>query len=377
MSRFQLYGKENIQEFCSSSTYEQDYILPFIQQKTSHWMSNIETQMYLFKTATQIFPLTVNQTEYKNSYVCSPYTTYISYAKEELYTLKQPILEKGLACLITSLGQFFKWARVNQAVHVNNWLLSTNLYPAWEGEDLLEITPFLLQKFPQHLLIFRSLNRYTNEALYAPFERAGYKMIPSRQVYIFDARKENYLNRPNTKWDLKLLEKKDYTLVFHESFREADFSRMEWLYRRLYLDKYSYLNPQFTEAYLRLCHQKNLLQMYGLRSKEGELEAILGYFCRNGVLTVPLVGYNTSLPQKEGLYRRLMALALREAFEKKQVLNLSSGASHFKILRGGVGIIEHSAVYEQHLPFFRRLPWGMLKIILDSIGVPLMKKYQL
>jgi len=372
-----IYDDNNLTQIQWPSAYERDYIVPFMQAPTRQFISNVDTKVYLLKTKHHVFPVTVNHAEYENSYVCSPYTACISYAKEELHKLKQRFLEIPLFVLISLLDSVLKMTRINQVVHVNNWLLSTNLYPDWSGDDIQTITKLLLEKFPQHVIIFRSLNRYTNDKLYPHFTEAGYHLIASRQLYIFNGKTGDYLTKQNTRWDLKLLDKSPYQIISHDDLSEADFPRIVTLYKLLYLDKYSYFNPQFTEQYIRLCHQKKLLTMYGLRSPSGTLDGIVGYFCRNQVMTVPLVGYDTALPQKMGLYRMLMALALRDAHRTGQILNLSSGASHFKILRGGRAYIEHSAVYYQHLPLYRKLPWGLLKTLLNQIGVPIMRKYRL
>lgn len=373
-----LYDKNTLEKFISVShcQYEQDYLIPLLQQ-TDSFIKNVKTVVYLLKTDTVTFPITVNETEYENSYVCSPYTAYIAYAKEELVKIKQPALKLFLKLLLGLFGNFFKLTHLNKVVHVNNWLLSTNLYPQWEAKELAEITRFLSQKFPHHAIIFRSLNPYTQKNLYPVFENNHYQWIASRQVYILDTNNSDFLHKRDTKNDYRLLRHTNYTVIPHEALCTDDFLRLETLYNLLYLEKYSYYNPQFTKEFIQLCHTKRLLTFYALKSPDGCIEGVIGYFHRNNVMTVPLIGYNTKIPLKVGLYRLLTALILQEASKNHWVINMSAGVGEFKRLRGSLGYIEHSAIYYHHLPFYRQLPWRLLKFILNHIVVPIIQKYQL
>ncbi len=83
--------------------------------------------------------------------------------------------------------------------------------------------------------------------------------------------------------------------------------------------------------------------MWGLRDATGRLDGVVGMFERNGVMTVPLSDMIASFPKKFGLYRMLMAVAMREAYDHRWLLHLSSGASGFKRLRGGEPAIEYTA----------------------------------
>ena len=54
------------------------------QLGTKKAIGNIDSELDRIKIGQSWVPLSINQTEYHNSYVCSPYTAYISYAKDEL-----------------------------------------------------------------------------------------------------------------------------------------------------------------------------------------------------------------------------------------------------------------------------------------------------
>jgi hypothetical protein len=194
---------------------------------------------------------------------------------------------------------------------------------------------------------------------------------------MFDLKLENYLRKINTKRDMRLLSDGNFEVVVQNQLKDEDFARIEELYNLLYLDKYSYHNPQFTRAFFKYCSDRNIMTFYCLRDRAGVLQGVVAYYVRGGVLTTPFVGYNTALPQELGLYRRLIALSIRDTFEKNLIMNMSSGAPDFKRVRGGIPFIEYSAIYTRHLPWHRRAVIGALIFALTYIGVPLIRRFKL
>ena len=376
-----LYTQENIATLPwpsdGSLAYEQHCLVPFVEQGAHTFIRNVETEFSLLQVGRHVFPITVNWTEYKSSYVCSPYTHNISYALEELHNLDNKPIEWLCAIILKCLGILLKLGRINQTVHINNWLLSTNLYPDWKGHSIPDITKFCLNKWPKHAVIFRSINQCHEKEAFVEFKSAGYQFFLTRQVYVFDGRNPEYLNKINFKRDWQLLQKSHYQWVKHSEIYENDIPRIIELYRDLYLEKYSYHNPQFTEAYIHLCLKEGLLILHGLRHPSGRLDGVIGYFTRNEVMTTPIVGYDRALPKAFGLYRMLMAIVLKSAEDEQILLNLSAGAASFKRLRGGTGHLEYSALYLHHLPLYRRLPWYFLMILMNTVGIFIMRKYQL
>ena len=104
---------------------------------------------------------------------------------------------------------------------------------------------------------------------------------------------------------------------------------------------------------------------------------MIAFFEADDTMTAPIVGYETSLPQALGLYRRLMALAARRARAGRLLLNMSAGAAAFKRNRGGVAAIEYSAVFTRHLPLRHRVAAWLVRVLLDTIGLPLLRRFEL
>lgn len=355
---------------------ERAWLQALIADGPQKLIANVTTDMRLLRWRDQVLPVTVNHKEYASSYVCSPYNAFVAYARDELHKLPNALARFALSRVIDVLGMILRFGQINRNVHVNNWLLSTNLYPQLSDDFARELLTFLLAEFPDHAFVLRSLTRRLNGPLLDQLQRAGFELLPTRQVYLFE-RADAYLKKQNTRWDLALLARTPYAICDHESLRQEEVPRMVELYRLLYLEKYSRHNPQFTEAFLSHCLQHHLLTMTGLRDRDGRLQAVVGWFARNGVATVPLVGYNTALPQKHGLYRMLIALCLRDVAARGLLLNLSAGAAHFKRLRGGRAELEYAAVYNRHLAPTRRAIMFALRVFLDKVAAPMLARYEL
>lgn len=379
MFNIKLHTKENIDQFSwpRNCQYHKDYLLPFIKDGSEKYIANSKTQMALLQAREFLFPVTINNKEYESSYVCSPYNGYIIYSKDEISKLNNKTLRFGLNILTSATGFLLKSSKVNKIASVNNWLLSTNLYPNWSGENIELITDFLIKKFPDHTIMFRSLNNESNYKLLKQLRNNKYCCIPSRQIYLFNAKKYNSSKNKNIRRDSEILNKIPYSISFHEDITHKDYPRIVELYNQLYLNKHSRHNPQFTEECISLWHKKKLITMQGLRNKEGVLDGIVGHYERNNIYTNPLLGYDTNLPKSLGLYRALVSLASKKASEEKITRHASSGASKFKLLRGCAPEIEYSMIYIKHLPYYRRVIWSLLSYMLINIAVPILKKYKL
>lgn len=346
-------------------------------------IDNVEADLQVLDLSCFQFPVSINHgvERDRNSYVVSPLSAYTTYLDFELERIGRPLVAGTLRWMAGRVAKSLRENSLDKAVMVNNWLLSTNIYPeSWTGEGLDEVTQYLVSRFPDHAIGFRSLNRFSNRKLMQALGASGYLPVPSRQVYLFDGRRGSasaYLRRNNTKVDASLVSRSGYRVIPAVQCNHLDFDRMAWLYKLLYIDKYCDLNPQFTAKWLKLGHEQGWLELHLLRSPKGEIDGVLGLFGTECLITAPVVGYDTSLPQRLGLYRMLTSACLSIAADRGCVLNFSAGAAHFKRLRGGCGVIEYSMMYVDHLPRRRRKAWQRLGSVLRVLGVPLMRGLKL
>lgn len=368
----QLYDKQTINQLewpdNDLGRYAKSYLFPMINDDPNHFVNNVQTTVQALSDRELVIPITINDAEYDNSYVCSPFGQYINYGLDEMESLvsklKRPFMKGALHCL----GSLLKAGQINKAVHVNNWLLSTNLYPHLNPLQIQEITDLLTNQFPEHALIFRSINQ-TEGSLLEILKSKGYSLVFSRLVFLIEKDDPAPIKERHFKKDVKLLESSGYEVIEHEQISLDEAARIASLYQALNIEKHSRVNPLFTEEFTKLCLQTGTLKFRGLK-KDGVLDAVYGAVHRGETMVAPFFGYDTTKPEELGLYRQLSALAVLEARESKRTLNQSGGASSFKKRRKAKPVAEYHAVYTDHLPKWRQAPWQTLKQIGDRFIAP-------
>ncbi len=353
------------------------YLSRFAENGSRVFISNLDTTVMALAAHNVVLPTTVNQAEYGNCYVCSPHTAYSLYAREEARLIENAPLRWILRTACKGAGRLLRAVHFNKVVHINNWMLSTNLYPELDRTHVSDITQACVSQFPGHFVCWRSLNRTTNGPLMDELQRHGYSLLPSRQVYIFDRLGSRWRRTYDARNDRTLLRRSMYRVEDPIDLNGDDYERVARLYWMLYLEKYSPLNPEFTARYLQLCHESGAMRFMGLRSPDGIIDGIVGQFTVAGVTTTPIFGYDTKLPQSLGLYRMLMTLVLEGSVARGLTVNSSSGAASFKRMRGGEPAIEYTAVYSKHLAFARRLGIDAFTCGIRNAIVPIMRTLRL
>ena len=338
-------------------------------------VGNLSTEMSMVCLGPHRLPMTRNDGDRATNYLCCPSAAYLDYASDELRHF-HPSLKGVLKALINGVRPLMRASGLDRQVQPNNWLVATNLLPDLSERDIVEITEALVDQYPTHVIAWRSVNDLSMAGLKGRFEAAGYRAFPSRQIYLFDARGAPPPAGRDERRDMKGLGRGDYEWT-QGPWQAGDFSRMAWLYQKLYLEKYTWLNPVYTPLFIEQCHDRGVLELHGLRGPDGTLAGIVGFIDNDDSMAAPIVGYDTALPAEAGLYRRLMAIALKRARERKMLYNMSAGAAGFKRNRGGVAALEHMMVYDRHLPLSRRLAAGLVRGILHTIGVPLLRHFEL
>ncbi len=372
----ELYTRENIAAldwpFTPDGEYARNYLLPMIQDGAQKYIRNVHnTEVMIAKVDETLLPITVTDFHPDNTYTVSPYSHYISYGGyEEVRHLENPPVEALVKLILRPVAAWLRHSDFDRVVFVNNWLLSTNLYPSITATQLEVLSEALMRWFPDHAVVFRSVNESRDPHIRQTLEARGYDLILSRQVWFMDP--EEARRTKQYKEDARVLRRHGYEIVDGQSLSDADLRRAVELYNLLYLEKYSYYNPQFTESFLRLARDKGTLTLRGLR-RDGKLNGIMGYFARNGLMTQPLFGYDTSLPQEEGLYRLLTLVTLQEGLARGLMVHASGGVGRFKKIRGGTSATEYNAVFTQHLPRRQQRPWQVIKWI-GALAIPYFKK---
>lgn len=347
------------------------------QRPTRPFIANVQTEVDALDVGGVLFPVTVNDAEPDNAWVCSPLTTYATYAAEEIRRLGHPGLTAPLRWMARGMGGWLRRARIDRAVAINNWLVSTNTYPDLHDISLDQVLDAARARWPTHALWFRSLNSTHHADWLEALSARGFTLVPSRQVYLFDDVAAVSHQRTDLKRDLALLRRADLDHRIVSDFHDPDFRRIAELYAELYVQKYSCLNPCYGWTLLKAWSQAGLLELKGIRDEHGMLQGAVGLLRFGNLLTSPIVGYNTELPARLGLYRMLAAIVMRQAIEDSCVVNLSAGVAHFKRQRGGQPAIEYSAVLTHHLSGRTRRAIKALGAATRHVGVPIMQRFKL
>lgn len=355
----------------SDGDYARRYLAPIMVRGPQTFIRNVHnTQMMLARVDDVILPVTTTDFHIDNTYTVSPYSHYISYGGyEEVRNLNNPAVERLVKLILQPVASSFRANDFDRVAFVNNWLLSTNLYPAMSETQIRVLAEALPRWFPDRAVIFRSVDVYRNPLLFDVLQRQGYEMMLSRQVWYMP--REAATRTRQFKEDARVLRNHGYEILENKSLSDDDLARILSLYEMLYLQKYSYFNPQFTLEFLKLARDEETLHLHALR-RDGRIDAAMGFFVRNGVMTQPLFGYDTNLPE-QGLYRLLTLITLQEGLQRGLLVHASGGVGKFKKVRGGVSTIEYNAVYMKHLPKQRQRPWKLIKAIL-KYAVPYFQK---
>jgi Acetyltransferase (GNAT) domain len=351
----------------------------FSHRPTAALIRNLTVRMASLDLDGVHFPITLNDSaDAPNCYICCPTTAYIDYAIDETRNFKMwPGLRTGVWLLIRACAPVVRCSGLDHQVQVNNWLFSTNPMPELNNRQAVMLRETLVARYPDRAILIRSLNTIADAATLASLRAAGFRFLPARQIYLFANRSKAPPMTINMKRDRQLLGKTPYVLAPDAAFTQSDYSRCAQLYAMLYLDKYTPLNPQYTAEYISEMHQRGLLKLIGLRDANGQLVAVSGLWRNGATLTQPIVGYDTSLPLSHGLYRMIMALAQDHASAHGLFFNMSAGAPMFKRNRGAVPVIEFTAVYGQHLAWWKRAAIKAMEVVLVRIGIPMMEKFKL
>ena len=301
-----LFDKHNIHELTTAYMEKNKHIfdrsiqiwIELIQHSIQRYIDNIDCDIRLLVDKDLALPIVIPNAQYDNSYVCSPYAQYIKYGYREIdIELKdKPLYRKTSKNILALFEKITNRDTFDNVIFVNNWLVSTNLYPSISIDQIHRVKAFLIKKFPNKAIIFRSISEVLNPAVCQILESEGFQKIVSRQVYIVDPKKEIYKKKKAFKEDLRLSRKrKEYAWIKSTDLSREEIERVKKFYDDLYIQN-TPLSIHTSYSFFEKSIQENGLVIF---SKKGnQIEACFGYINKNGIMTSPIIGYNFELPQK-------------------------------------------------------------------------------
>ena len=356
------------------------YLEPLVTKGTRLFVRNIDVEMKVLGVDNILIPVSFGTDKKHTSYVASLLSQQVDYTREEIlqsdkYSKTVKTLARWFFPLFRTMAQSLG---VEKTVYVNNWLLSTNLYDTLSTEQISSMLNFLRTKYPEYAVMFRSVNETTDPELFRTLQALNAIPLVSRQVYLLHQDKKKYKKKRPFVTDKKYWEKRKDLRWFegNGSLTTSINNKIIEYYNNIYLEKYSVLNPQYTEKFIEIAANSKVLSFQLMENQEKELLAVQAIYYTGGKITTPFIGYDTSLPREEGIYRLMNMQLMQEAINKNLFLNMSSGAGKFKKQRGGEPSFEHHFVYVNHLSNFRQLIWKVLNFFSERYAKPAMIHYQ-
>ncbi len=340
-------------------------------------IANVEGEALLERAGEHALPVIVTSGSIGHSYVAAPHSAYVLYPRAELDLVDLGWMRVVARLLIGAADKLLRGLRVNRAVQIDNWLLSTSLHGHWQGEGLAELRQRLAGRYSDHYLLIRSVDDWSCPALTAALRADGWLLLPSRQIWVTDDLQRDWAVRKSVKNDGRKLAQSGLVVEDISLLSDADAARIAQIYAMLYIDKYSALNPQYSPAWMQLAVESGLFHLRVARDDAGQIMAAVGIVVRGDHATNPMMGYDRERPQSDGLYRIASWMVGDFALRHGLKLHGSAGAGHFKQQRGARSEIDFTAIHAGHLPVWRRWPLAAVAWTLEKIAVPQLRRRML
>lgn len=331
-----------------------------------NFVSNVNTTIVAMGDNNDLWPLSVNHTEYNNALICSPYTTYVIYPLDELKKFKKIWIKAAILLNAAIMSVLCRLTRFNQIVQVNNNLNSLIKHPKKFIQLIPKLTEKIIQKYPKHAITFFRVNDVLDIEFLKALKQYGYLIFPDRSAHVFFP-KTGVMQRSHAKRDISLLRKSSYDIVPHEALTIDDATRLAELYQSLFVEKHSQYNPKYTPLYFQQAIRHHWHHYTALRNSEGRIDAFISWFDTENTMTCGPLGYDSDVDRKMGLYRQLVALCLQRADQNDMIFNMGGGSDEFKSNRGSTPTLEYTAVYYKHLPFYRKISWKILSFSFNKL----------
>lgn len=220
------------------------------------------------------------------------------------------------------------------AVQVGSWPFSTSLRETLSDSDLITVLDLVIDCYRDRPIALRHVFDDSSPVLLEALARRGFQRLPARVVYTLDASQALKPKASHLKRDLALLARSDLTIVSDADFTAQDLERALRLYQIIYRHRHSLRNPDYSIEFLQWARRRGLIELLGLRSSAGQLCAFAARHNQGATTSVPMLGYDLEADRRDGLYRQLVAVLIREAGVRQQTFDFSSGAGDFKRKRG-------------------------------------------
>jgi len=322
-----------------------------------------------------LIPMSVcHESKTATTFVASPKSALFLYGLEEINLIPNfgsRLLIRMALRVGTRLAEIMKFENF---AFIHNSLLTTNILERISLPDTLDAARRINRDFPGHYVGIRSISGSINRGLHDALAEGGFRMIAARSIYICKDPLQQLHRRRDHIRDSMLIEK--HHLRFRKPVSDADFHTIAELYRLLYINKHSALNPHYSAQYFQCAMKSRFLSIILIMREDAIIIGFIAFHRTAKVLSIPSMGYDP----KGGdtfVYRALMNYAFRVAARNELTLHLSAGAASFKRSRGAIQEIEWMAVYLKNLHVVQRWFIRLLSYFSTKIAAPIMLRYRI
>jgi folate-dependent phosphoribosylglycinamide formyltransferase PurN len=230
--------------------------------------------------------------------------------------------------------------------------------------QLDQIVRELRETHPQHAISFQTIVPALSPQYRRRLVSLGGRAVQSRVVHLLDT--DASLRGAALKGirQTRAADRRLYDARLGDRVTDRDrlmeyLPRIKSLYDDLYLDKYSRLNPHYTEAFFRMLIECDEFKPVAWFDGD-ELEAFNIQLVREGVVHWSVCGYDSRRAADKSLFRLVAAEDMYGSSES-MIVNWGGGNAAFKRFRGAVPTMEYEIIFDSHLPRRRRVPWTVLR----------------
>lgn len=343
-----VYGPDTIGELDAKTVRnltaaQLAYLTAMIRNGVAHYISNAprDVEYGLVRHGECALPFTVSHRQ-QTVFPVSPKTCWIDYARL-LYRNSDGRVRAPVAN--AALGVIGKAARFERLVTLNNWWLTNNPTPVFGKRDIRVFIEYFRDAYPGYIIVLKSAPESDPTGVIDILRGEGFDLVKFRYMHFRDPRARR---TKNFRADQNLLAKTALRTRYAEHLTATEAARCAELYRRLYIDKHTAMNTALNARWMELACNSGFLDFFVMEDGGRIMAMIHSYDDPVGV-NVGVCGYDLDEPQRTGLYRMLIASALRKGAAEAKTVNLSTSVPRFKALRGARRVVEYEAVYARHL----------------------------
>lgn len=374
MTNIRVIDKFSIADFqwpdSESSRLASHFIAHHVTDGTEPYIGNTKHDVMLAVIGNEVLPLVINHGNSSHCYSTSPYVNYIGYAKDFILSIKYRWLRWLLLAFISLISCTVRQNYLDKVVYINHWIVATGpqLYLPIDKIDALLCV--LKEKFSGYAFVFKNVRK--KELLnFVSHRRCEHKLnyIFNRNIYLWSSYIKNTREmRKNFKKDRKILNKNIGLFELLTEIEPKIATRLCELYKKLYVEKYSIFNNNYTPFWFAKILKNPLMKIYVVR-QNNEIVYFATYFICNNELISCVVGHEPTISKQHGLYRLGMSFLMSIAEDLNITLNLSSGSGQFKLNRGCTSIAEYELLCFDHLPFYKRISWLIISKVYNTLGL--------